>query len=68
MLKPTLPKKRGYVEREIDGERVYMNIKTGKIIRPNKNERDDTTTEARVEQIEADIMYLSMMTDIDMEE
>ena len=33
--KPLLPPKAGYVEVDMDGERMYKNVQTGKILDPN---------------------------------
>ncbi len=52
-FRPTLPPRSGYVEVEIDGERVYRNIKTRAIVHPGESDPPEYTA---AEQDIADLL------------
>lgn len=54
---PKLPPKAGYVEVEVDGQRVYQNVETGEIF------GQETTKPTQLDIIEAQVTYTAMMTD-----
>ena len=54
---PKLPPKVGYVEVELDGQRVYQNVETGEIF------GQETTQPTQLDIIEAQVTYTAMMTD-----
>lgn len=56
ITKPTLPPKAGYVEVEVNGQRVYKNAATGVLIH-------DEPEHTQLDILEAQVTYTAMMTD-----
>lgn len=59
IIKPQLPPKSGYIEVEIEGERLYRNIKTNVLLRDEK-----TLESSETEQLRADVDFVALMTGV----